>query len=178
MELPGERERALWFVHGEGDDTDAKRCQLGEPVAVLRQLAETEWSPVAAVEHQQERLLGAQIGEPAGHAGSIGNAEVRRDIRDIGRREMGHCASSTRLAWMPRTGDWLAHEARAESLSSPRSEPPSSYAFDSTCTSFTLTVQVARSGLPSGANIDTLVDSDSITQRNGSNPSLPQVMIQ
>ena len=98
MELQAERARALCFVHGEGNDAQSERCQLGETVAVLRQLAETERSPVAAVEHQQERLLGAEIGEPAGRAGGVGECEVGRDIRDVGGARWVMSASVARTA--------------------------------------------------------------------------------
>ena len=56
-------QRALRRVDGERGEGHPQRGELACAITVPRQLAETERSPVAAVEDQDERLLGAEVGD-------------------------------------------------------------------------------------------------------------------
>ena len=56
-ELRDQRLRCDRLVDGQRDDTQAQRFEVGKAVTVLRQLTETERSPVAAIEDENVGAL-------------------------------------------------------------------------------------------------------------------------
>lgn len=53
------------------------------PVAILRQLAETERSPAAPVEDQHQRSIRYQIGKPAQRPRTVRQGEVGRGVTSV-----------------------------------------------------------------------------------------------
>src|SRR4029450_7416067 len=81
-----ERFRTGGALHRDADPPGDVRRNLGVRVAIFRQLAETEWSPVTAVEDHHLATVAHQLAERAFRSGRVTQNEVRRllsEIRDV-----------------------------------------------------------------------------------------------
>lgn len=66
-------------VDGNRDEICAARTNFLIAAAVIRQLAETEGSPMASIEKEDKRATGGQLGKVPQHAHGIGQLEIRRN---------------------------------------------------------------------------------------------------
>lgn len=66
-------------VDGDRGEICAARTNFLIVVAVIRQLAETEGSPMASIEKKDKRAIGGQFGEAPRRARGIGQLEIRRN---------------------------------------------------------------------------------------------------
>lgn len=66
-------------VDGDRDEICAARTNFLIVVAIIRQLAETEGSPMAPIEKEDKRATGGQFGEAPRRARGIGQLEFRRN---------------------------------------------------------------------------------------------------
>ena len=83
LQLPAKRFRALRRVDGNSDDLSAKRLNPVVIVTVVRQLAETERSPVAAIEDQHQRAPRVDTGKPLHRPRGIGQFEIRDALPNL-----------------------------------------------------------------------------------------------
>lgn len=78
-------------VDGNRDEICAARTNFLIVVAVIRQLAETEGSPMASIEYEGKRATGGQLGKAPRRARGIGQLEFRRNRSH--NWKLPHCCS-------------------------------------------------------------------------------------
>jgi hypothetical protein len=69
----------IWRINGNGNYVGASRADFFVVRSVVRQLAEAEGSPIAAVEKENERILRNQIGEPSRMPAGIEQLGIRSE---------------------------------------------------------------------------------------------------
>ncbi len=84
LELAGDRFGTGAIIDRERDDFGAGIAQLRVTVSIIRQLAEAERSPMAAVEDQYDQSASGQLGQPARVSARVFEQEIRREIADGG----------------------------------------------------------------------------------------------
>lgn len=78
-------------VDGNRDEICAARTNFLIAAAVIRQLAETEGSPMASIEKEDKRATGGQLGKAPRRARGIGQLEFRRNRSH--NWKLPHCCS-------------------------------------------------------------------------------------
>jgi hypothetical protein len=88
-------------VHRDGEDAGARGAYRAMELAILRQLAKAERSPVAAEKEKHLGALTREDGQTAAPAGRIGQLEIGRDLAHRGRLGPRRLFFAHRLLSMP-----------------------------------------------------------------------------